>query len=290
MNVLNFFMSNPDAKLPIGIFDSGIGGISVLAEAIKELPDEEFIYFADTLHAPYGMKSESEVLSLSLKAAGFLSSVGVKCLVVACNTATGAAIREIRRTYPFPVIGMEPAVKPAAELCPHGKILVMATPLTLKSKKFNDLIHHYKHRTEIVPLPCPGLVEIIEKGHIHGQEIEDYLSRIFSTVDTEGVSAIVLGCTHYVLIKEEIRKAVGKGIVVIDGNSGTARQVRTVLKNERLLNSTLGKRPEIPLKANVRFYISGNGKETIRRCRQLLQNEGIICESEVSPLGSRGNS
>ncbi len=275
-------MSNPDAKLPVGIFDSGIGGISVLAEVIKELPDEEFIYFADTLHAPYGMKSESEVLSLSLKAAEFLSSVGVKCLVVACNTATGAAIREIRRTYSFPVIGMEPAVKPAVERCPHGKILVMATPLTLKSRKFNDLIHHYKHRTEIVPLPCPGLVEIIEKGHIHGQEIEDYLSRIFSTVDTEGVSAVVLGCTHYVLIKEEIQEAVGKGIVVIDGNSGTARQVRTVLKNERLLNSTLGERPEIPLKASVRFYISGNGNETIRRCRQLLQNEGIICESEVS--------
>jgi len=278
-------MSNPDAKLPIGVFDSGIGGISVLAEVIKELPDEEFIYFADTLHAPYGMKSKSEVLSLSLKAAEFLSSVGVKCLVVACNTATGAAIREIRRTYSFPVIGMEPAVKPAVERCPHGKILVMATPLTLKSRKFNDLIHHYKHLTEIVPLPCPGLVEIVEGGHIHGQEVKDYLSRIFSTVDIEGVSAVVLGCTHYVLIKEEIQEAVGKGIVVIDGNSGTARQVRTVLTNERLLNSTLGKRPEIPLKANVRFYISGNGNETIRRCRQLLQNEGIICESEVSHGG-----
>lgn len=167
----------------------------------------------------------------------------------------------------------------------NGKILVMATPLTLKSKKFNELIRHYKHRSEIVPLPCPGLVEIVEKGHIHGQEIEDYLSRIFSTVDKEDVSSVVLGCTHYVLIKEEIKKAVGKEIVVIDGNYGTAKQVRTVLKDERLLNVIFRERSEISLKTNIRFFISGNGKEVTRRCRQLLQNEGIICESEFSHCG-----
>ncbi|MCR4321515.1 MAG: glutamate racemase [Candidatus Brocadiaceae bacterium] len=278
-------MDNPRAKLPIGIFDSGIGGISVLAEIIKILPNEEFIYFADTLHAPYGNKPENVVQSLSIKTTEFLSSVGVKCLVVACNTATGAAINEIRRMCAFPVVGMEPAVKPAAELGIKGKILVMATPLTLKSKKFNELIRHYKHRSEIVPLPCPGLVEIIEHGHIHGREIEDYLSRIFSFVNKEDISAIVLGCTHFVLIKEEIVKVMGMEISIIDGNYGTARHLRRTLQNERLLNNGIMEKHKIPLKTNIRFYISRNGKEVIRRCKQLLQNEGIVCESECSHCG-----
>src|SRR3990167_5623948 len=267
-------MDNPSAKLPIGVFDSGIGGISVLAEIIKILPNEEFIYFADTLHAPYGNKPENVVQSLS--------SVGVKCLVVACNTATGAAINEIRKMCAFPVVGMEPAVKPAAELGIKGKILVMATPLTLKSKKFDELIRHYKHRSEIVPLPCPGLVEIIEQGHTHGREVEDYLSYLFSSINKEDISAIVLGCTHFVLIKEEIVKIGGREINVIDGNYGTARHLRRTLQNERLLNNEVEEKPKIPFKARVKFYISGNGKEVVRRCKQLLQKEGIVCESEFS--------
>ena len=275
-------MDNPSAKLPIGVFDSGIGGISVLAEIIKILPNEEFIYFADTLHAPYGNKPEKVVQSLSIKTTEFLSSVGVKCLVVACNTATGAAINEIRKRCAFPVVGMEPAVKPAVELGLSGKILVMATPLTLKSRKFNELIRHYKHRSKIVPLPCPGLVEIIEQGHIHGREIEDYLSRIFSSVNKEDISAIVLGCTHFVLIEEEIVKIGGREINVIDGNYGTAIHLRRTLQNERLLNNIIMEKHKIPLKTNIRFYISGNEKEVIRRCKKLLQNEGIVCESEFS--------
>ena len=275
-------MKNPKADLPIGIFDSGIGGISVLAEIIKILPNEEFIYFADTLHAPYGDKPEGVVRALSIKAAEFLSSIGIKCLVVACNTATGAAINEIRKMCVFPVIGMEPAVKPAVELALNGKILVMATPLTLKSKKFNELIRHYKHRSEIVPLPCPGLVEIIEQGHTHGRETEAYLSHLFSSIDKEDISTIVLGCTHYVLIKKEIVKVMGRKISIIDGNYGTARHTMTVLQKEQLLNNEVEEKPKIPLKALVKFYISGNEKDVVRRCRQLLQNEGIICESEFS--------
>ena len=275
-------MKNPKADLPIGIFDSGIGGISVLAEIIKLLPYEEFIYFADTLHAPYGDKREDVVRAFSIKAAEFLSSIGIKCLVVACNTATGAAINEIRKICAFPVVGMEPAVKPAAELGIKGKILVMATPLTLKSKKFDELIRHYKHRSEIVPLPCPGLVEIIEQGHTHGREIEEYLSHLFSSVNKEDISSIVLGCTHYVLIKKEIMKVMGMEISIIDGNYGTARHTMTVLQKEQLLNNAIEEKPKTPLKALVKFFISGNGKEVVRRCRQLLQNEGIICESEFS--------
>jgi glutamate racemase len=278
-------MDNPSAKLPIGVFDSGIGGISVLAEIIKILPYEEFVYFADTLNAPYGDKPEDVVRALSLKAAEFLSSIGIKCLVVACNTATGAAINEIRRMCAFPVVGMEPAVKPAVELALNGKILVMATPLTLKSKKFNELIRHYKHRSEIVPLPCPGLVEIIEQGHTQGREIEAYLSHLFLSIDKEDISTVVLGCTHYILIKKEFVRVLGSKISIIDGNYGTARHTRTILQKEQLLNNGVEEKPKTHLKALVKFYISGNEKEAVRRCRQLLQNEGIVCEPEFSHCG-----
>jgi len=283
MQIVNtLFMDNPSAKLPIGVFDSGIGGISVLAEIIKILPNEEFIYFADTLHAPYGDKPEDVVRAFSIKAAEFLSSIGIKCLVVACNTATGAAINEIRKMCTFPVVGMEPAVKPAVGLGLKGKILVMATPITLKGKKFRDLIHGYKHLSEIVPLPCAGLVEIIEQGYTNGREIEDYLFNLFYPINKKEISTVVLGCTHYVLIKQEIIKVVGRSIKVIDGNYGTAKHLKRVLQNERLPNNGIVEKPEIPLKTNIRFFISGNGKEVVRRCKQLLQNEGIVCESEFS--------
>ncbi len=275
-------MSNSKAELPIGVFDSGIGGISVLAEIIKILPHEEFIYYADTLHSPYGSKSEDVVRSLSIKAAEFLSRRGIKSLVVACNTATCAAIAEIRKMFSFPVIGMEPAIKPAVESKPGGKILVMATPLTLKSRKFHELVYKYKHLSEIVPLPCPGLVDIIEHGHIQGQVIQEYLSPMFSQINRDDISTIVLGCTHYVLIKNEIVKAAGSNITVIDGNSGTARHVRNVLQSKILLADTALERPQFPLNAKVMFHVSGHKKEVITLCRRLLQGEGIICEEIVS--------
>ncbi len=263
--------------MPIGVFDSGIGGISVLAEIIRILPSEEFVYFADTQHAPYGTKPEGVIRALSLNATGFLCRTGIKSLVVACNTATSVAINEIRKMCPFPVIGMEPALKPAVELGPAGKILVMATPLTLKSKKFNALAYHYRHLAEIIPFPCAGLVEIIERHHPQKGEITEYLSHLFSPINKEDVSAIVLGCTHYVLIKKEIMDIAGNKIALVDGNYGTARHLRTVLRNERLLNIAGTERPRISFKARISFHVSGNESEVITKCKHLLQQEGIVC-------------
>lgn len=272
-------MKNLKAKQPIGIFDSGIGGISVLSEIIKILPHEEFIYFADTLHAPYGTKSEDMVQSLAIKATEFLSSVGIKSLVIACNTATSAAVDTIRKSYTFPVIGMEPAVKPATNLGLRGKIIVMATPLTLMSKKFSNLIHHYKNQAEIIPFPCGGLVELVEHDYLRRQEIKNYLSNLFSSVNKESVSTIVLGCTHYVLIKREIAAILDNTITIIDGNYGTARHLKTILQNENLLNNGfVSENPRIPIRANIKFYASGDEKEIIIKCKHLLENEGIICE------------
>ncbi len=267
-------------KSPIGVFDSGIGGISVLAELIKMLPHEEFIYFADTLHAPYGTKPESVVKELSLKTADFLYSKGTKSIVVACNTATSAAIVEMRQRYPFPVIGMEPAVKLAVEWGGKGTILVMATPLTLKSLKFNDLVGRHRQHVEIKLLPCEGLVDIIEKDHNNVREIHEYLSGVFSGIDRKGISAVVLGCTHYVLIKKEIAHALGGEIRIIDGNYGTAMRLKTVLQNERLLKTSAPEALPVSAKPSVTFYMSGSKGEVVARYKQWLLSAGIVCELE----------
>jgi len=262
-------------RLPIGVFDSGVGGISVLVEIIKLLPHEEFIYYADSINAPYGIKPENTIRSLTIKAADFLFKLGVKSLVVACNTATSAAIKEIRRIFELPVIGMEPAIKPAVELKKNSRIIVMVTPLTLQSKKFNSLVYQYKHLAEIISIPCPGLVELIERGN---NNIADYLYSILRPETKKNISTVVLGCTHYVLIKREILKVLGRNINIIDGNCGTARHLKTVLEKEGLLNNTLEDKLQIPLRANVRFYTSGTGIEVLKY-KQLLQVEGITCES-----------
>ncbi|HHT9150273.1 MAG TPA: glutamate racemase [Candidatus Wujingus californicus] len=268
-------MKSQKNRLPIGVFDSGVGGISVLVEIIKLLPHEEFIYYADSINAPYGTKPENTIRSLTIKASDFLFKLGVKSLVVACNTATSVAIKEIRRIFELPVIGMEPAIKPAVELKTNSRIIVMATPLTLQSKKFNSFVYQYKHLAEIIPIPCPGLVELIERGN---NNIADYLYNILLPETNKNISTVVLGCTHYVLIKREILKVLGKNINVIDGNCGTARHLKTVLEKEGLLNNTLEDKLQIPLRANVRFYTSGTGKEVLKY-KQLLQVEGITCES-----------
>ncbi|MDR4507527.1 MAG: glutamate racemase [Candidatus Brocadiaceae bacterium] len=274
-------MNNSKTKLPIGILDSGIGGISVLAEIIKMLPHNEFVYFSDTLNFPYGTKPEDTVRSLSLKATEFLASIGIKSLVVACNTATSAAINEIRTLFDFPVIGMEPAIKLAVECNGKGKILVMATPLTLNSKNFIRLTSRYTQKTEVVSLPCIGLAEFIERQnrYNYGNQVNEYLIHLFSSIPIKDISTIVLGCTHFVLIKKEIRKIVGDDVVFIDGNYGTARQLKTVLQEKQLLyeinTSPASKKP---LKAKITFCVSGNEKEVIKNYKYVLENEGITCE------------
>lgn len=223
---------------PIGFFDSGVGGISVLREAIKLMPKENYVYFGDSINAPYGMKSVEEVQELSFKAAEFLMSKGIKALVVACNTATSAAILELRARYSdIPVIGIEPALKPAIELNRAGKIIIMATPMTLAEGKFSDLMSRYGNdEGEIRPLPCPGLVELIENGIIDGLEIENYLKKILAYYMKGDIAAIVLGCTHYPFIKGSISKVLGSDVPIIHGSLGTANQLKKLLGKEGLLN------------------------------------------------------
>lgn len=224
---------------PIGFFDSGVGGLSVLKEAIEIMPNEDYIYFGDSKNAPYGMKSVDEIRSLTFKAVEFLLSRGVKGMAIACNTATSAAVADLRKIYPeLPLVGIEPAVKPAVELDNDGDILIMATAMTLKEEKFKRLMDKYKDRASIIPVPCPGLMEFIEAGKFQGKEVEEYLLEKINTYREGKISTIVLGCTHYPFIKDTLVSIVGENVKIIDGGLGTAKELRRRLNEKDLLSNS----------------------------------------------------
>ena len=190
--------------------DSGLGGLSVLREAIKLMPKEDFIYYGDSLHAPYGVKPQAEIRDLTFAVVEKLLDMGIKGLAVACNTATSAAVRLLRNTYPeLPIVGIEPAVKPAVTESHGGRILVMATPMTLKQEKFQNLLAKYREQADIVPVQCDGLMEFVEHGDLDGQELDDYFAEKLSPVLTDDTESIVLGCTHYPFLKKELRHFLG---------------------------------------------------------------------------------
>ena len=222
------------AEAPVGIFDSGVGGLSVLGEAIRQLPGENYIYFGDTANAPYGTKPQAEVQRLAFDAVRRLRADGAKAVVIACNTATAEAAKELRAAFDLPIIGMEPALKPASELRQAGLRLVLATPGTLKSAKYAKLYARFGQ--DAVSLPCPGLMEFVEAGDRGTPALRDYLSRLFAPYRDQPVAAVVLGCTHYSFIRQLVASYFPETTSVIDGNAGTVRQLRRVLDERGLLN------------------------------------------------------
>ncbi|MBE6608929.1 MAG: glutamate racemase [Ruminococcaceae bacterium] len=226
-------------KRPISVIDSGLGGISVLGHLLEELPSEDFVYFGDTANAPYGSKTTEEVLTLTLDNIKMLEDeYYAKAVVIACNTATGAAAEKCREIYShMPIIGIEPAIKPAVTL--SGKeaprVLVMATPLTLSQEKFVHLAEKYNPNADLIPLPCPGLSQVIESG---GDEkaVVTLLDKLFEGVECHNIDAVVLGCTHYPLIKEYIAKYFPKA-VIYDGGLGTALQTKRRLAEAGLIEA-----------------------------------------------------
>ncbi|MBR5329276.1 MAG: glutamate racemase [Firmicutes bacterium] len=217
-------------NLPIGIFDSGVGGITVLGRALELLPEENFIYYADTAHFPYGDQSRDEVREHIFDAVRAMVARGIKMLVVACNTATAAAIADLREMYDFPVLGIEPALKPAVESDNSGVIAVIATQLTLKEEKFRLLFDRYAAHGEIQNLPAVGLADLVEQGHYKDDVGRKYLRELF-----DGVSAdtIVLGCTHY-LFTEPLLREIYPDAKIIDGGEGLARNIVRTLDLEKM--------------------------------------------------------
>ena len=221
-------------SLPIGVFDSGVGGVSVLKEMLRLMPNENYIYLGDSKNAPYGTKSREEILHHAVSCADYLEDKGVKAVVVACNTATSVCIAPIREKYShMPVVGIEPAIKPALECADNSVIAVMATPLTLKEDKFTKLVESNDTSSRIIPLPCPGLMEIVERGLSDKTEAYEYLDKLFKSIPKP--DAVVLGCTHYPFLKGVITSVLPH-VRIYDGGLGTAKQLKRLLESDGLLN------------------------------------------------------
>ena len=220
----------------IGLFDSGVGGLSVWRAVVERLPAESTFYLADQAHAPYGSRSLAEVRELARSAAGWLIEQGAKLVVVACNTASAAALDDLRREWPdIPFVGMEPAIKPAGERTKTGRVGVMATPGTLTAPRFHHLVERFASGVEVHTQVCPGLVEWVEAGKLNGPEMIAELRRLLSPLVAAGVDHLVLGCTHYPFLAPAIQQVMGDDVTLVDPAPAVARQVERVLVARGLL-------------------------------------------------------
>ncbi|MFA7466667.1 MAG: glutamate racemase [Desulfotomaculaceae bacterium] len=252
-------LSNPN---PIGIFDSGVGGISVMNEIRHLLPSEDIIYYADSAHCPYGSKDPAFIRRRIKNVTGFLTGFKVKIIVAACNTASIAGLDFLRQVFPLPIVGMEPAVKPAAAITQNGKVGVMATGVTLAGNRFHSLVSRFAGNTEIITVPCPGLVERVEMGLINDPETERLLRKFLDPLITSGVDTVVLGCTHYPLLRPLVELIVGPDVAVIDTGKAVARRVAQVLTDDNLLKNGTDCGRE-------KFFTSGN-PDTVGRAISIL--------------------
>jgi len=237
---MNEQTSGEFVRSPIGVFDSGLGGLSVLRELLSLMPNEHYIYFGDSLHAPYGTKSLSEVRDRSFEITEYLLERDIKALVVACNTATSAAIAQIRERYPeLIVVGIEPAVKPAITEHPNRDILVMATPFTLREEKFRSLSERFADSGRILSVPCIELVEYVEKGDFGSPELIEYLQKKLAPYlsQTGRIGAVVLGCTHFPFLRDTLGRVLPADVPIYDGGAGTARQTKRCLEHAGILRT-----------------------------------------------------
>ncbi|MDH4217111.1 MAG: glutamate racemase [Gallionella sp.] len=252
----------------IGVFDSGVGGLSVLHHIRRTLPDAHLVYVADSGHVPYGDKSADYIKQRSRILTRFLISQGAEAIVIACNTATATAIASLRDEFSLPIIGMEPAVKPAVTASRSGVVGVLATVGTLESARFAALLEKYAGNVEIVTQGCPGLVERIELGDLAGPETRALVERYTSPLLARGADTLILGCTHYPFLAPLISEVVGAGIVLIDTGAAVARQLQRRI---------LAELPEpVSGDAAVRFYTSGDAAQAARIMSQLWGNSVAV--------------
>ena len=254
---------------PIGVFDSGVGGLSLLRCIREELPEEDLIYVADSGYAPYGDKSSEYIEKRSFAVTEFLVEQKAKAIVVACNTATAAAIAKMRTLFDLPIIGMEPGVKPAIAASQSKTVGIMATTETLKSEKFRLLTDRFCNDCNIVTQACPGLVEQVEQYDLSDRKTIELLERYVGAILEKGADIIVLGCTHYLFLADLIREMAGKDIKVIDTGLAVAKEVGRRLKEaDILLNSNKN--------GNEKFWTSGNIINTGRIIKQLWNEDAVV--------------
>jgi len=267
-----------DAHQPIGVFDSGVGGLSVLREIRRELPHEDLLYVADSGHAPYGDKPMEVIEARAVAITEFLLDQGAKAVVVACNTATGAAARLLRTRYPVPIVAMEPAVKPAVAQTRSGVIGVLATRRTLESHNFSVLMERVGAGAEVLVQPCPGLVERVEAGDLDGDYTRALLADYLQPLLERGADTLVLGCTHYPYLIPLIGLIAGPEVRVLDSGAAVGRQVRRRLEALGLLASSRRLGTE-------RFWTSGCPLGTHGLMTRLWRSEVRLERLPVSPAG-----
>lgn len=238
-------------EAPIAVFDSGVGGVSVLAEIQHLLPNESLLYLGDCGHIPYGEKTPEFIRQRCSVMAGFFREQGAKALVIACNTATVAGVADLRRDFPeWPIVGMEPAVKPAAAATRSGVVGVLATTGTLQSAKFAALLDRFATDVRVITQPCPGLVELIESGDLHSPQLRALLKHYVDPLLANGCDTIILGCTHYPFLKPMLKSMIPESISLIDTGAAVARQLQRLLAERDLL----AEGPNRP----VRFWTSAD--------------------------------
>lgn len=255
---------------PIGIFDSGVGGLSVLRQIHQLMPHENLIYVADQGHVPYGPRSAAEIQHFSRAITHFLRQQQAKIIVVACNTATAAALNDLRQTFPdISFVGMEPAVKPAARQTQTGQVGVLATTTTIKSERYADLMARFAQDVTVYEDPCLGLVEAIEAGEFATPETKQLLQSILQPMLAKQVDTVVLGCTHYPFVVDVIEEIVGTAVSIIDPAPAVARQTQRVLGKEELLNQT-------NTSPRIRLLTTGNSTDFVSFVERTLALEAVV--------------
>ncbi len=264
------FSMLPQSTFPIGVFDSGVGGLSVLRALRAQLPEESVIYFGDQGHIPYGPRPLMQIRTFAEAITNFLLAQNAKMIVVACNTASAAALKYLREKFPnVPFVGMEPAVKPAAETTQTGKVGVLATPATFQGALYASVVERFAHGVELLQHTCPGLVQQIEQGNLDGAETRAILEEALLPMLEKNIDTVVLGCTHYPFVIPLIQRIVGEKVRVIDPAPAVARQVRRLLEAGGLRNESTSR-------GNLTFYTSGDAQAFKSLLPVLLGEEGDV--------------
>jgi glutamate racemase len=257
-----------DHKVPIGVFDSGLGGLSILREIVRQLPHQDILYFADSAHVPYGHRDIDEILLFSVSITSFLIEQGAGIVVVACNTASAVALYDLRARFDLPIIGMEPAVKPAAEQTHSQHVGVIATEATFQGELFARLVERFARDTVVHTQACPGLVGRVEAGLVDDPETEAMLRQYLSPMLAEGIDSLVLGCTHYPFLRPAIERVVGPAVAVIDPAPAVARQTGRVLAGQGGLREQGN--------GQVTYFTSGDPAAFAAMVRRLVNIAGTV--------------
>lgn len=258
---------------PIGVFDSGVGGLTVFRQIRADLPDETLLYVADSGHAPYGSKPNDFIVQRSFAITAFLLEQGVKAVVVACNTATAAAIARLRARFSIPIIGIEPALKPAVARTHSGIVGILATGNTVRSDKFAALLDRHGQHARVLVQPCPGLADCVEQGELSGAHLQALLERYLAPLLRHGADTVVLGCTHYPFLIPLIQRLAGPNVAILDPSPAVAQQLRRRLEGGGLLAA--GDAP-----GGARYFTSGSLEQTQPIISRLL---GYPVTLEVLP-------